>query len=81
MYIERERGRDPKKQHFVEHYKLHEVPIIFVRDKIGGATGLGRISTRRTIPIPQDQMYQQLSPEPAYLTTKRITTYTIQNMD
>ena len=42
IYKERTRGTDPNEQHFVEHYKLHEVPIIFVRDKIGGATGLGQ---------------------------------------
>ena len=42
IYIERERGQGNDKQYFVEHYKLHEVPIIFHRDKIGGPTGLGQ---------------------------------------
>ena len=40
IYMERTRGTGNDKQYFVEHYKLHEVPIIFHRDKIGGPTGL-----------------------------------------
>ena len=39
VYIERTRGQGTDKQYFVEHYKLNEVPMIFYRDKVGGATG------------------------------------------
>ena len=40
-YIERERGSEPNKQYFVEHYKLQEIPVIFIRDKVG-AEGIGQ---------------------------------------
>ena len=40
-YIERERGSEQNKRYFVEHYKLQEIPVIFIRDKVG-AEGIGQ---------------------------------------
>ena len=52
IYIERERGQGNDKQYFVEHYKLHEVPIIFYRDKVEGASGAGQT------PNPESQYHK-----------------------
>ena len=42
VYIERTRGNEPNKQYFVQDYKLYVIPVIFLRDKVGGAFDAGQ---------------------------------------
>ena len=39
LYIERSRGKGENRQYFIEHYKLPDLIVQFVRDRMGGEAG------------------------------------------